>query len=70
MTIRPEPEHNLTGIFVRFLSYTGAGLLASSVVVMAIMLMLPESMRSPVFSLTHSLIGGVVVLLLIRRYTP
>ena len=53
-------------LFQRFIWYTGAGLLVSSIAALAVRLWLPESMHSPLFVLTHSLIGGVVVVLLIR----
>ena len=58
----------MTGLelFQRFIWYTGAGLLVSSIAALAVRLWLPESMHSPLFVLTHSLIGGVVVVLLIR----
>ena len=53
-------------ILQRFVWYTGVGLLASSIAALAVRLWLPESMHSPLFVLTHSLCGGVVVVLLIR----
>ena len=61
-------SNELVGIFLRFSGYTGAGILVSSIVTLAIMLWLPESMHSPIFVLTHSLIGGVVIALLIRSF--
>ena len=58
----------MTGLelFQRFIWYTGAGLLVSSIAALAVRFWLPESMHSPLFVLTHSLIGGVVVVLLLR----
>ena len=56
----------MVGIFWGFLLYTGVGLLVSSVAALAVRFWLPESMHSPLFVLTHSLIGGVVVVLLLR----
>lgn len=55
-------------ILQRFVWYTGAGLLVSSIVARATRFWTPESMHSPLFVLTHSLIGGVVVVLLIRSF--
>ena len=47
---------------------TGAGILASSIATLANILWLPESVHSPIFVLTHSLIGGVVIVLLMRSF--
>ena len=58
----------LIRVFRRFFGYTGADLLMSSIATLAIMLWLPESMHSPIFSITHSLIGGVVITLLLRSF--
>ena len=52
----------------KFVGYTGAGRLVSSIVALATRFWTPESMHSPLFVLTHSLIGGVVVAVLIRSF--
>ena len=53
-------------ILQRFVWYTGVGILAASVAALAIRFWLQESSHMPLFALTHSLIGGVVIALLIR----
>ena len=53
-------------ILPRFVWYTGAGLLVSSVAALAIRLWLPESSHMPLFILVHSLCIGVALMLLIR----
>ena len=57
------------GVYRRFLRYIGVGLLVSSIATLANILWLPGSMHSPIFVLTHSLIFGVVVALLIRAFS-
>ena len=54
------------GIFWRFLWYTGAGLLVSSIAALAVRFWLPESMHMPLFLVVHSLCGGVVAVSLLR----
>ena len=53
-------------ILRRFLWYTGAGLLVSSIAALAVRLWLPESSHMPLFILVHSLCIGVALMLLIR----
>ena len=53
-------------IFWRFLSYSGAGILVSSIAALAVRFWLPEPSHMPLFALTHSLTGGVMIALLIR----
>ena len=55
-------------ILLRFLWYTGTGLLVSSIATLAVRFWLPEPSHTPLFILTHSLIGGVVVVLLLRSF--
>ena len=54
------------GIFWRFLWYTGAGLLVSSIAALAVRSWLPESMHMPLSLVVHSLCGGVVAVSLLR----
>ena len=54
------------GIFWRFLWYTGAGLLVSSITALAVRFWLPESFHMPLFLLVHSLCVGVALMLLVR----
>ena len=53
-------------ILLRFLWYSGAGILVSSIATLAVRFWLPEPSHMPLFTLTHSLTGGVVIALLIR----
>ena len=53
-------------ILLRFVWYTGAGVLVSSIAALAVRLWLPESSHMPLFILVHSLCIGVVLMLLIR----
>ena len=54
------------GILQRFVWYTGAGLLVSSIAALAVRLWLPESSHMPLFIVVHSLCIGVALMLLIR----
>ena len=54
------------GILQRFVWYTGAGLLVSSIAALAVRFWLPESSHMPLFILVHSLCIGVALMLLIR----
>ena len=58
----------MTGLelFQRFIWYTGAGLLVSSIAALAVRFWLPEPTHTPLSVTTHSLCGGVVIVLLIR----
>ena len=56
------------GVSLRFLWYTGAGLLVSSIAALAVRFWLPETMYLPLFVLTHSLMCGGVVALLLRSF--
>ena len=56
----------LVRILLRFVWYTGAGLLVSSIAPLAFRLWLPESSHMPLFILVHSLCIGVALMLLIR----
>ena len=56
----------LVRILQRFLWYTGAGLLVSSIAALAVRLWLPELSHMPLFILVHSLCIGVALMLLIR----
>ena len=55
-------------ILQRFVWYTGAGILVSSIAALEVRAWLPGSMHMPLFVLTHSLCGGVVVVLLLRSF--
>ena len=65
---RQKQTSESSRILQRFVWYTGAGLLVSSIVALATRFWTPESMHLPLFVLTHSLIGGVVVFVLIRSF--
>ena len=56
----------LVRILQRFLWYSGVGILVSSIATLVVRFWLPEPSHMPLFALTHSLIGGVVIALLIR----
>ena len=56
----------LAGILIRIVWYTGAGILASSIIALAIRFWLPEPIYAPLFATTHSLCGGIALALLIR----
>ena len=53
-------------ILQRFVWYTGAGLLVSSIVALVVRIWFPESSHMPLFILVHSLCIGVALMLLIR----
>ena len=53
-------------ILLRFVWYTGVGLLVSSIAALAVRFWLPESFHMPFFILVHSLCVGVALMLLIR----
>ena len=54
-------------ILLRFVWYTGASLLVSSIAALAVRLWLPELSHMPLFILVHSLCIGVALMLLIRH---
>ena len=53
-------------ILQRFVWYSGAGLLVSSIAALAVRLWLPEPSHMPLFILVHSLCIGVALMLLVR----
>ena len=63
---RQKQTSESSRILQRFVWYTGAGLLVSSIAALAVRLWLPESSHMPLFILVHSLCIGVALMLLIR----
>ena len=53
-------------LFLKFVLYSGVGILVASVAALAIRFWVPESLHMPLFLLLHSLITGVVLLVLLR----
>ena len=53
-------------ILQRFVCYTGAGILAASVVALAIRFWLPESFHMPLYLLVYSICVGVALMLLVQ----
>ena len=61
-----EQTGEWVAILLRFLWYSGVGILVSSVAALAVRFWLPESAHMPIFILVHSLCIGMALMLLIR----